>query len=87
MKLNKVQKKREEGSKNEKFLENRNKINAISGLKGVVPAHNGRWKSQIGHKGKVIYLGTYDTKEEAHDIYLKASLVFHTHNQSFKSSE
>jgi hypothetical protein len=67
--------------------ENRNKINAISGLKGVVPAHNGRWKSQIGHKGKVIYLGTYDTKEEAHDIYLKASLVFHTHNESFKSSE
>lgn len=63
--------------------ENRNKINAVSGLKGVVPASNGRWKCQIGHKGKVIYLGTYDTKEEAHEIYCKASLIFHTHNQNF----
>lgn len=62
--------------------ENRNKVNAISGLKGVVPANNGRWKCQIGHNGKVVYLGTYDTKEEARDIYCKAAKVFHTHNES-----
>lgn len=63
--------------------ENRNKINAVSGLKGVIPSTKGRWKCQIGHKGKVIYLGTYDTKEEAYDIYCKAAKVFHTHNESF----
>ena len=65
--------------------ENRNVVNAISGLKGVLPASKGRWKCQIGHNGKVIYLGTYDSKEEAHNIYCKASLVFHTHNESFKN--
>ncbi len=66
--------------------ENRNTVNAISGLKGVLPSFKGRWKCQIGHNGKVIYLGTYDTKEEAYDIYCKASLVFHTHNESSKKS-
>lgn len=62
--------------------ENINKINAISGLKGVQPASRGRWKTSIGHNKKVIYLGTYDTKEEAYEIYCKASKVFHTHNSN-----
>ena len=65
--------------------ENRNKINGISGIRGVYPAPRNRWKAVIGHNGKTIYLGSYDTKEEAHDIYCKASLVFHTHNESFKN--
>ena len=60
--------------------ENKNKINAVSGLKGVQPAYGNKWKACIGHKNKVIYLGTYETKEEAYDIYCKATKVFHTHN-------
>ena len=60
--------------------ENRNTVQAISGLKGVFPAKQNRWKAAIGHKGKVIYLGTYDTKEEAYEIYCKATQIFHTHN-------
>jgi hypothetical protein len=62
--------------------ENRNQIQGVSGLKGVFPAPKGRWKASIGHNGKVIYLGTYDLKEEAYDIYCKAAKVFHTHNPS-----
>jgi hypothetical protein len=60
--------------------ENRNKVNAASGLRGVQPASRGRWKASIGHQKKVIYLGIYDSKEEAYDIYCKAAKVFHTHN-------
>lgn len=51
--------------------ENRSVTWAKSGYRGVVPAPNGRWKAQIGHNKKTIYLGTYDTKEEAHEIYKK----------------
>jgi len=60
--------------------ENRNNVQAISGLKGVFPAPRGRWKAAIGHEGQVIYLGTYDTKEKAYEIYCKAVQIFHTHN-------
>jgi hypothetical protein len=60
--------------------ENRNTIQAISGLKGVFPATKNRWKASIGHKGKCINLGMYDTKEEAYEIYCKAAQIFHTHN-------
>lgn len=60
--------------------ENRNTVNPISGLKGVSAYGNKRWKASIGHKGKVIYLGVYDSKEEAYDVYCKAAKVFHTHN-------
>jgi len=64
--------------------ENRNKVNAISGYKGVVPAVNNRWKAQITNNCKTIYLGTYDTKKEAHMAYCKAALILHTHNNSTK---
>jgi hypothetical protein len=65
--------------------ENRNCVQAISGMKGVIPTTKGRWKASIGHNGKVIYLGTYDSKQEAHNIYCKAAQIFHTHNPSGKT--
>lgn len=43
-----------------------------SGYKGVVKYKN-KWKAQITHKQKVHYLGLYDTKEEAHEAYIKAA--------------
>jgi hypothetical protein len=51
-----------------------------SGYKGVFPYLKGRWRTAIGYKGKQINLGSYDTKEEAFEIYCKAAKVFHTHN-------
>jgi len=46
--------------------------NNLSGLKGVSP--NGkRWKAQITVDYELIHLGTFDTKEEAHEAYCKAA--------------
>lgn len=65
--------------------ENKNRVNPISGLKGVSITNKGKWKAAIGYNYKVVYLGIYDTKEEAYDVYCKAALVFHTHNESSKT--
>ncbi len=46
--------------------------NNTSGFKGVVKCKN-KWKAQITHQGKVIYLGLYMTKLDAHAAYVRAS--------------
>jgi hypothetical protein len=43
-----------------------------SGYKGVVK-YGLRWKAQITHQQKVIYLGLYDTREAAHAAYVAAA--------------
>lgn len=43
-----------------------------SGYKGVVKCGL-RWKAQITHQQKVIYLGLYDTREAAHEAYIAAA--------------
>jgi hypothetical protein len=43
-----------------------------SGFKGAVKSKN-RWRAQITHDQKVIYLGLFKTKEEAHEAYLQAA--------------
>jgi hypothetical protein len=43
-----------------------------TGLKGIYIQSNGRFGSNIRIKEKTIYLGTYNTPEEAHQAYLKA---------------
>lgn len=47
-----------------------------SGLIGAMP-HQGRWRSDIRVNNKKIYLGTFDTKEEAHQAYLKTKREIH----------
>jgi hypothetical protein len=44
----------------------------ISGLRGVSLTENDKWKSRIIIKGVRISLGSYDSKEEAKDMYDKA---------------
>lgn len=44
--------------------------------KGVSLQKNGRFRSRIGDGKKVIYLGTFDTAQEAHDVYMKAARKF-----------
>lgn len=37
----------------------------------------GRWYSMIRHSGKRTYLGTFDSEDEAHTAYMKASEELH----------
>ena len=54
---------------------NKSKINGhdIKGFKVI----NGRFRAQINFNQKQIYLGTYDTEEEAHQAYLTAKATYH----------
>ena len=47
-----------------------------SGFKGVTKCKN-KWKTQITHDQVVFYLGLFNTKEEAHEAYLKAASERH----------
>ncbi len=45
-----------------------------SGFKGVsLDKRNGRWKSYIGVRGELLWLGYHDTPEQAHEAYAKAA--------------
>ena len=52
-----------------------------SGLLGVYPQAYGSWYARIKTNGKLIHLGTYITKEEAHAAYVKAKRKYHEFNQ------
>lgn len=47
-----------------------------SGFKGV-HSSRGKWHSQINTGGKKIFLGRFDTPEEAHKVYKEAALLYH----------
>jgi len=47
-----------------------------SNCKGYSPNYN-RWQAQIKFEGKTIYIGTYDTEEEAGAVYMEASKKYY----------
>lgn len=52
--------------------------NNQSGYKGVsFHAMTGRWQAYINVSGKRIYLGLYDTKEDARDTRREAAMKYH----------
>lgn len=52
-----------------------------SGYKGVTKSQvKGRWQAQITVNGRGKYLGLFDTPELAHEAYVKAAAILHTHN-------
>lgn len=57
------------------------KSSAASGLKGAYPNHKSgkpvRWTSVIRINKKQIYLGTFETKEQAHAAYAEAAIKHH----------
>lgn len=59
-----------------------------SGLRGVAyRAETGRWSAKIKVEGKCIWLGTYATPEEAHEVYMKAKATYHhEHFEDSRSS-
>lgn len=58
----------------ENLANSRLRATSSSGYKGVYwEKDRGKWRAQIGFNGKKIKLGRYDTPEEAHKAYVKAS--------------
>lgn len=60
------------------WLKNRKeRCDNTSGFRGVSQRKNGRYKAEIGFKGKRFYLGLYDTYEEAVNVRLNAERFIH----------
>lgn len=49
---------------------------SLTGLKGIKKRKNGRFGAIITVDGKKIWLGTFDTKEEAHEVYVTAAKTY-----------
>ena len=62
--------------------QNRHKVSAASGLRGVhwLKA-NKKWRALIMHNRKSLYLGLFDTAEEAYAAYCAKAKEVHTHNE------
>lgn len=60
------------------ILENRKyRRDNTSGFRGVFRTKNGRFRADIGFKGRRFYLGTYESYEEAVKVRLEAEKMIH----------
>lgn len=62
------------GATRQQTTQNARMRNPRSQLKGAYGGKRGRWYSRIGKDGKMINLGSYRTKEEAHAAYRNAAV-------------
>lgn len=55
-----------------------------SGFRGVTKTKDGRWQAQMGHKRKTLYLGVFDTPEQAAKVVRskRAQLFTHDHGRA-----
>lgn len=51
-----------------------------SGVRGVRRVPSGRWSAAVKHHGEALYLGTFDTMEEAEDVVIAKRNELFTHN-------
>lgn len=63
-------------SQKENLRNSKKRKSNTSGFKGV-SKHRNKWLSYIGFNSKQIHLGRFDTPEEAHAAYCKASKELH----------
>jgi hypothetical protein len=62
----------------EQMLNTRLRKTNTSGFKGVHPSPTpGKWVSQIRIAGKTLHLGTFDTREDAHEVRCVAAKKYH----------
>lgn len=66
-----------EATKSEQQHNRRARANNPVGLKGVTVQPSGRFQSRRRENGKDVYLGTYDTAEEAHEAYCRDAAKAH----------
>lgn len=59
--------------------------NSKTGVRGVME-RNGRYRACVRHNGKLQYLGTYDTIEEADAVATAARLELFTHNDKDRNA-
>jgi hypothetical protein len=54
-----------------------NKNNAVGLLGVTLVRKTGKFASRIGHEGRIVALGTFDTATQAHEVYLAAKRRLH----------
>jgi hypothetical protein len=51
--------------------------NNTTGFKGVLATPNGKFQARLGYKGKKLYLGLFDTAEEAYECVVEVTKELH----------
>jgi len=67
---------------NKQNAENRKgaKAGTKSGVRGVSWHGGGKWQANVGHHGKLHYLGLFETIAEAEEVVIAKRLELFTHN-------